>query len=196
MAQFDPRFRRLLSISLDLATWHRTRAVRNMRRALADRSVRTADVAEAVLHLALLCGVPTCLDGLERLHLVTGRISLRRDTSSHRRGAAAFREIYGSQARAVLNRLRALDPFLERWVVKDVYGTVFSRDGLQLRDRAVFTGIILALQGLSRQSASHIRGALRLGTTPKEFVHWIEVAERRTGVRLTTARKDLARFAR
>lgn len=190
-----PRFRWYLSVAVDLATGRRSRAERTMRRALSSGDVRTADLAEVILHLALLCGVPTTLDGLERLHAVAGRLPLRRDRPSLERGRRAFRKIYGGQANAVLSRLRSLDPFLERWVLRDAYGTIFSRHGLELQERTLLTGLILAIQGLDRQMASHIRGTLRLGVTAMEVARWIRAAERRSEVALENARMSLARFA-
>ncbi len=189
------RFQFLLAISLDLALGRRERASHTLKKAVASRAVRPEEAAEAILHLALLCGVPTCLDGLERLAAITGRLSLRRNASSRRRGLKAFKDIYGNQADIVLRRLRTLDPFLEKWILRDVYGTVYSRDGFPLKERAIITGIILGLQGLGRQSASHIRGALRLGTTPSELLRWFAFAERRSRKKLRNARLALARFA-
>ncbi|MCU0452167.1 MAG: hypothetical protein MUE68_00750 [Bacteroidetes bacterium] len=190
-----PRFRWYLSIAVDLSVGQRSRAERTMRRALASGVVRAADIAEVILHLALLCGVPTTLDGLERLHVVAGRLPLRRDRPSLARGRRAFRRIYGAQANAVLARLRSLDPFLERWVLRDAYGTIFSRHGLELQERTLLTGLILAMQGLDRQMASHIRGTLRLGVTCPEVLRWIRAAERRSGGTLANARASLERFA-
>lgn len=190
------RFRWYLSLAVDLATRRRSQAERTIRRALASDDVRAADLAEVILHLALLCGVPTTLDGLERLHAVAGRLPLRRDRPSLARGRRAFRAIYGGQAHAVLERLRSLDPFLERWVLRDAYGTIFSRHGLDLQERTLLTGLILALQGLDRQMASHIRGTLRLGVSSSEVLRWIRAAERRSGVPLVNARRDLERFTR
>lgn len=189
------RFQFLLAVSVDLTQGQREKASQTLKKALANGAVRPAEAAEAILHLALLCGVPTCLDGLERLASITGRISLRRNTSSRRRGLKAFNDIYGSQADVVLRRLRTLDPFLEKWILRDVYGTVYSRDGFPLKERAIMTGIILGLQGLDRQSASHVRGALRLGTTPSELLRWIAFAERHSGKKLRNARLALSRFA-
>lgn len=195
MSSSRDNFRWLLSTSIDLATGERNRATRTLRRAIDSKAVRPGEAAEVILHVALLCGVPTCLDGLERLASITGRISLSRDTSSRRRGLKAFKDIYGNQAGVVLARLHSLDPFLEEWVVRDVYGTVYSRDGFPLHERAIITGIILAIQGLERQSASHIRGALRLGVAPREIRKWIGFAERRTRTTLKQARLALERFA-
>lgn len=191
-----PRFRWYLSVAVDLATGRRSRAERTMRRALSSGDVRDADLAEVILHLALLCGVPSTLDGLERLHAVSGRLPLHRDRPSLARGRRAFRMVYGAQAHTVLARLRSLDPFLERWVLRDAYGTIFSRHGLDLQERTLLTGLILAIQGLDRQMASHIRGTLRLGITSSEVLRWIRAAERRSGLHLGSARTALERFAR
>lgn len=191
----SPRFRWYLSLAVDLAIGQRTRAERTIRRALTSGVVRAADLAEVILHLALLCGVPTSLDGLERLHGVAGRLPLRRDHPSLARGRRAFHSVYGAQAGTVLARLRSLDPFLERWVLRDAYGTIFSRHGLELQERTLLTGLVLAIQGLDRQMASHIRGTLRLGITSSVILRWIRATERRSGLRLENARLSLERFA-
>jgi alkylhydroperoxidase/carboxymuconolactone decarboxylase family protein YurZ len=96
----------------------------------------------------------------------------------------------------VLSRLRALDPFLERWVLRDAYGTIFSRHGLEVQERSLLTGLILGIQRLDRQMASHIRGTLRLGVPSSEVLRWIRVAERLSGASLENARSSTKRFAR
>ncbi len=190
------RFAWYLRIAVDLTIGRRERASATMRRALASREVRVADLAELILHLGLLCGVPATLDGMERLQRVAGRLPLRRDQPSITRGRRAFQAVYGSQSREVLARLRALDPFLERWVLRDAYGTIFSRHGLDLRERTLLTGIVLAIQGLDRQSASHIRATLRRGLLPSDVRRWIGRAERRASQQLPNARHSLDRFMR
>lgn len=190
-----PRFRWYLAVAVDLSTGRRSRAERTMRRALASGDIRAADLAEMILHLALLLGVPSTLDGLERLQTVSGRIPLRRDRPSLARGRRAFRAIYGNQSEAVLKRLRLLDPFLERWVLRDAYGTIFSRHGLELHERTLLTALVLALQGLDRQCASHIRGTLRLGVSVAALRRWIRAAERRSSISLGNAHTLLERFA-
>jgi hypothetical protein len=56
--------------------------------------------------------------------------------------------------------------------------------------------LVLAIQGLERQMASHIRGTLRLGVPASEVIRWIRAAERRSGIVLGNARTSLERFAR
>lgn len=53
--------------------------------------------------------------------------------------------------------------------VEHLFGDVWSRDGLALRDRSLITVAVLAALGREPQLALHLRGALRLGLTPVEL---------------------------
>jgi len=152
----------------------------------ADRAIRTDVVsvrqcAELYLHLSLLLGVPTALEGLAQLHHASRRWTFGRHGRSRANGRRTFERIYGSQTKAVLRSMQAIDPFLPPWLIKDVYGGVFSRPGLGLLDREVATFSVLAYQGFDPQCHSHLRGASRLGATNTEIRFFLQRVESMTG---------------
>jgi len=156
--------------------------------AIAARSVQTKtctprQYAELYLHLSLLLGVPTSLEALSHLHRSYKRWSFRTHRGSKKLGYETFQRIYGTQTEAVLRSLRAIDPFLSEWVIKDVYGGVYARQGLGLLDKEVVTFGVLAYQGFDPQCHSHLRGARRLGASRAEirfYLHRVQSLSRRT----------------
>jgi len=126
----------------------------------------------------LLGGFPRAIQGLKALGdaLAARRLAPPRDPeparrarpSDRARGLRLFRRIYGPSSRAVLARLDAVAPGFSGWVVEDAYGRVLARPGLAARERELLTVAALAALRCPLQLESHVRGALRLGATPRE----------------------------
>ncbi|MBI5464604.1 MAG: carboxymuconolactone decarboxylase family protein [Ignavibacteriales bacterium] len=64
--------------------------------------------------------------------------------------------------------------------MKDTYGKVFARPGLELAERELLNVIVLANQKLERQLYSHIRGALRCGLNPAQLLYALDLSEKIT----------------
>lgn len=66
-------------------------------------------------------------------------------------------------------------PAMTELTLGHVFGTLWNRPGLALRDRSLATVIILAAGGRDSQLRYHLHGSLHLGITPEEleevFIH-------------------------
>ncbi len=82
-----------------------------------------------------------------------------------RAGHEVFEDIYREATPEVLAGLDALCAGFSRWVLMDAYGRILSRPGLSLADRERMAVSALALMALPAPLGSHIRGALRNGST-------------------------------
>src|SRR5881409_3003848 len=60
-------------------------------------------------------------------------------------------------------------PDMYRITTESLYGSIWSRPGLELKYRAIATLTVAAIQ-LTTQVRSHIRNALNVGITPEEVI--------------------------
>lgn len=83
----------------------------------------------------------------------------------YERGRARFLEVHDEKA------LRAVEGLgdLGRSIVEFVYGDIYLRPGLSLRDRELAAVATLVALGRSSQIPQHLRGALKVGVTPDEL---------------------------
>ena len=58
---------------------------------------------------------------------------------------------------------------VQEFMTRNAWGTVWCRDGLDLRSRSLVTVSILTALGRSHELKGHIRGALNNGVTPDEL---------------------------
>lgn len=106
------------------------------------------------------------LDGLEQMvfdKLLPPRSGAQRVFSgkSSSRGKKILQYVYGSQVSKLLAGLRRLENSIPNMITTNVYGAVFARPGMSLRERELVNVAVLTVQGLERQLYSHLRGALR-----------------------------------
>jgi alkylhydroperoxidase/carboxymuconolactone decarboxylase family protein YurZ len=177
-----PREVCLATVSLLYAAGKRKEAARFLKDAVRWKGIHRAFLEELFMHLSLLLGVPSMLDGLELLREMP---DLRGTSSSSKAGGGKriLRRVYGEQTDRLIENLRLLHRELPDWIIHDVYGKVFGRKGLTLRERELCNVIVLGYQGLHRQLKSHVRGVLRTGMPPSEL---------RTVLRITAV--NAARF--
>ncbi|MGZ6544762.1 MAG: carboxymuconolactone decarboxylase family protein [Actinomycetota bacterium] len=83
----------------------------------------------------------------------------------YERGRKRFLEVHDERA---LRSIENLDD-LGRLVVETVYGDVYTRPGLSLRDRELAAVAALVATGRSSQLPAHLRAALRAGVTGDEL---------------------------
>lgn len=87
------------------------------------------------------------------------------------RGMAALRRISGERGAQVVESLRDIAPDLGRYIVEFAFGDVYSRPGLEPRQRQLVTVGALAAQGdCAPQLNFHIDAALRVGVPPAEII--------------------------
>jgi 4-carboxymuconolactone decarboxylase len=87
------------------------------------------------------------------------------DDDRYERGRARFLEVHDEKA------LRAVEGLgdLGRSIVEYVYGDIYLRPGLSLRDRELAAVATLVALGRSSQIPQHLRAALKAGVTPDEL---------------------------
>ncbi|MGZ6544184.1 MAG: carboxymuconolactone decarboxylase family protein [Actinomycetota bacterium] len=87
------------------------------------------------------------------------------DDDRYERGRARFLEIHDEKA------LRAVEGLgdVGRSILEFVYGDVYLRPGLSLRDRELAAVATLVALGRSSQIPQHLRAALKAGVTPDEL---------------------------
>ena len=71
--------------------------------------------------------------------------------------------MYGGQYEKLRANIAALHPDMERWMVREGYGKVLGRPGLDLATRELCIVALLAPQDAGPQLYSHLRGALNAG---------------------------------
>ena len=87
------------------------------------------------------------------------------DDDRYERGRARFLEIHDEKA------LRAVEGLgdVGRSILEFVYGDIYLRPGLALRDRELAAVATLVALGRSSQLPQHLRAALKAGVTPDEL---------------------------
>ena len=79
------------------------------------------------------------------------------------RGEALCRVVYGSNYDRLRENVRALHPALDAWMVRDGYGMVLSRPGLDLVRRELCVIAQTAVLEAGPQLLSHLKGAMNAG---------------------------------
>jgi 4-carboxymuconolactone decarboxylase len=109
-----------------------------------------------------------------RLAGLQGR--LRRLVVDRRKaGLEVMREIFGEEVTAEIEEtFNAISPGFSDYTVEAAFGDVYTRPGLDLRQRQLLNVVIMTvLGGAERALAVHMRGALNVGVTPVEIVEAI-----------------------
>lgn len=86
-------------------------------------------------------------------------------------GKAVLDAIDGAAGANVIDALSDISPELGHQVVAWGFGEIYSRPGLEPRDRQLVTlGILTALGGCEPQLDVHINASLNVGLTPQEII--------------------------
>jgi 4-carboxymuconolactone decarboxylase len=83
----------------------------------------------------------------------------------YERGRERFLEVHDEKALLAVENLGDLG----RSIVEFVYGDIYLRPGLSLRDRELAAVATLVALGRSSQIPQHLRAALKAGVTPDEL---------------------------
>ena len=123
------------------------------------------------MQLVPFAGFGCAINAFWILHELRPRRSFRTDRRPGRRarGERVCRRIYGRSYGALMRRMSAFHPDLASWILEDGYGRVLARPGLPLLDRELLAVAALGALGLARQLESHVRGARRLGGSPRRI---------------------------
>ncbi|MEL7609329.1 MAG: carboxymuconolactone decarboxylase family protein [Bacillota bacterium] len=83
----------------------------------------------------------------------------------YRRGLEKSYEFMGHKDNGNVDALGDLG----HYIMEFVFGDIYSREGLPLRDRRIVALSMLAVTGSTRQLKDHIKFALNAGFSPKEL---------------------------
>lgn len=86
------------------------------------------------------------------------------------KGWAKLKEIDGKAGEKVIEALKDISPDLARYVIEFPFGDVYSRDGLNLKEREIATiAGLTALGNALPQLKVHIHAALNVGCSETEI---------------------------
>lgn len=86
-------------------------------------------------------------------------------------GRAVLDAVDGAAGANVIDSLKDVAPELGHQVVAWGFGEIYSRPGLEPRDRQLVTlGMLTALGGCEPQLDVHINAALNVGLTPQQII--------------------------
>lgn len=135
---------------------------------------------EALLQSYLFVGYPASLTALGVWRRVSGtRPGPPGDgtwAAWRERGEDVFGQVYGEQARALRENVRALHPDMEAWMLTEGYGKVLGRPGLGLPERELCVVAVLVVSDAPTQLYSHLRGALAVGVEEEAVAAAVEEA--------------------
>ncbi|WCN37294.1 carboxymuconolactone decarboxylase family protein [Aneurinibacillus uraniidurans] len=85
-------------------------------------------------------------------------------------GLAVFEKMTGKDGIVILEHIRELYPDMAHLIVTNAFGDIYTRPGLDLKQREIVTLSSLITQGAMDQLPVHVSAALNVGLTPKEIV--------------------------
>lgn len=92
----------------------------------------------------------------------------------YQRGWKKLMEVDGEGGERVIESLKDIAPDLGKYVVEFAFGDIYSRTGLDLKQRQLVTIASLTTQGgCEPQLHVHINAALNVGLTPNEIIEAI-----------------------
>lgn len=89
----------------------------------------------------------------------------------YERGWEKLMQIDGEGGRQVIESLQDIAPDLGKYVVEFAFGDIYSREGLDLKQRQLVTiASLTTLGGCEKQLQVHIRAGLNVGLSSNEIV--------------------------
>lgn len=173
----------------------------------AAREAGPEAVEETILQSHLFLGFPAALRGLRAWRRLregaappgpSPQEASAADPEAWReRGEEVCRRVYGSAYRGLRRNVRRLHPEMDAWMIRDGYGKVLGREGLDLASRELCIVATLAAAGSPREPLhSHLRGALRTGAEPDRVEAALETGLERRPESEREAARDLWRRVR
>ena len=162
--ELSPRDRSLVTISVLIATGKPAQLAGHLGRAL-DNGVQPSEASGLLAHLAIYCGWPSAVSALDVYEQVyTAR---KVDTAALRalspRLPAAASD--AARARALADELGTVAPKFVQLTNDVVFGDLWQRSDLTLRDRSLVTIAALAAMGDDDQLDFYLRRGLESGLT-------------------------------
>jgi 4-carboxymuconolactone decarboxylase len=151
-----------------------------LRRAKEEAEPRAVD--EILLQGHLFVGFPIALNAIALWRELSGSLpdpaSEESEAEWEERGERVCEAVYATSYRALRDRVAALHPDLDRWMVTGGYGRVIGRPAVDLVTRELCIVALLAVWDVPVQLHSHLRGALNAGATPAEVDAALAIAAR------------------
>ena len=128
-------------------------------------------VEEALLQTYLFLGFPAALTALSEWREVS-RVRPAPETEAadlaawNERGEEVCRTVYGPAYEKLRGNVRRVHPAMDEWMIREGYGKVLARPGLDLATRELCIVAVLSVTGWEPQLHSHLRGALHAGCSP------------------------------
>jgi 4-carboxymuconolactone decarboxylase len=165
----DPPTRALVRLAAAVARGHDDELVARCREAQA-AEVPPIWVDELLLLSMLMAGWPRALGAAAIWRRETGLRAAATDPSAtetldmwRTRGEAVCRVVYGASYERLRENVRELHPALDAWMVRDGYGRVLARPGLDLVRRELCVIAQTAVLEAGPQLHSHLKGAMHAG---------------------------------
>lgn len=162
----------LVNLSAALAGGEPRKVAEAVQRA-AEGEAADRQVEEAILQSHLFLGFPAALAGLRAWRRVRGDAASAPEETEETgdgeagrwsaRGEEVCRRVYGEAYPKLRRNVRRLHSDLDRWMIRDGYGKVLGRPGLDLAARELCIVAVLAADARPEPLHSHLRGALRAG---------------------------------
>ena len=156
-------------------------------------SADPAELEEVLLQGYLFAGYPAALNAFRIWREVSGRAPPRPTEDDAdlwaARGQEVCRRVYAGQYERLRANVAALHPDMERWMLREGYGKVLGRPGLDLATRELCIAALLASLDAEPQLYAHLRGAINAGATEED----VEQALREAGRVMSTERARVAR---
>jgi 4-carboxymuconolactone decarboxylase len=140
-----------------------------------------AQVVEALIQLVPFAGLPRALNALAAARTVFEERGVRVQPievapggDRYARGADKLREVDGEHGLDVVESLKDVAPDLGRYIVEFTFGDVYSRPGLDLRQRQLVTlGGLIAFGDTAPQQKVHFNAALNVGLSPRQVIETV-----------------------
>jgi 4-carboxymuconolactone decarboxylase len=92
----------------------------------------------------------------------------------YERGWNRLKEVDGEQGERVINSLQNIAPDLGRFVIEFAFGDIYTRPGLDLKQRQLVTlSSLITMGGCEPQLEVHVNAALNVGLSPREIVETV-----------------------
>lgn len=92
------------------------------------------------------------------------------DTTRFEQGMTTRRAVLGdTHVNGATARMSTFDQDFQAFITEGAWGSVWSRPGLDLRERSMLTMALLAALGHDDELAMHVRATVNTGTSPEDI---------------------------
>lgn len=96
------------------------------------------------------------------------------ETNRYNKGIEVLQQMVSEERlNATVKQMEKFSPDMARLIVEFPYGSLYSRPGLDLKQRSLLTIAAMLASGAAAQLDFHIEAALNAGLTPNEIVEGV-----------------------